>query len=268
MEENVNIDFNKVLQALDQASESFTVNAWIPSLQKEVVFKQLDAKQQKELLGSVIDTNVYNTNFVKTFYAILKNNILSENVDIDQLTLVDKTVIGLYLKSQISENITAYFGENNKISQSFPLNPILEKFKSYKTPEPTILEDKNEKFSLKIEIVYPTVKVEHDYDTQNKNNKKAEEVKTTEDIQKLVTETFLGEISKYLNKIWINENEIPLLGMTYTQKTRLIEKLPSTLIQKTIDTISGWKGEIDDILRVKHEEYTKIISLDGSLFLS
>jgi hypothetical protein len=56
--------------------------------------------------------------------------------------------------------------------------------------------------------------------------------------------------------------------MTYAQKTRLIEKLPSTLIQKIIDTISNWKNEIDDILRVKHEEYTKIISLDGSLFLS
>jgi len=268
MEENVNIDFNKALQALDQASESFTVNAWVPSLQKEVLYKQLDAKQQKELLGSVIDTNVYNTSFVKTFYSILKNNLLSENIDVDRFTLIDKIAIGLYLKNQISENITVYFGENNKISQSFPLIPILEKFKSYKTPESIILEDKNDKFSLKIEISYPTVKIEYDYETQNKNNKKAEDVKTTEDIQKLVTETFLGEISKYLNNIWINEQEIPLFGMTFPQKTRLIEKLPSTLIQKIIDTISGWKTETDNILRVEHEEYTKIISLDGSLFLS
>jgi len=262
------MDFNKALEALNQASESFIIDAWVPSLQKNLTFKQLDAKQQKDLLGSVMDTSVYNTSFVKAFYNILKNNILTENVDVDKFTLVDKTVIGLYLKNQISDEINVFFGDKNEVSQKFPLKPILEMFKSYKTPDSIVLEDKNNQFSLKIKISYPTIKIEYDYDDQNKNNKKSEDVKTTEDIQKLITESFLGEISKYIDKIWINDDEINVLEMTFNQKVKLIEKLPSTLIQKIIDNVSNWKSEIDDILRVKHEEYTKIISLEGSLFLS
>lgn len=266
--ENVTMDFNKALEALNQVSESFTVDAWVPSLNTYVTFKQLDARQQKELLGSVIDTSVYNTGFVKAFYDILKNNILTQNVDVDSFTLVDKTCIGLYLKNQISEDVTVFFGEKNDISQKYPLKDILEKFKSYKTPEPLSLEEVSDKFSLKVELSYPTVKVEYDYDTQNKNQKKAEDVKTTEDIQKLVTESFLNEISKYINKILINDTEIFFSQMTFNQKTKLVEKLPSTLLQKIIDQIGVWKSEIDDILRVKYENYNKVITLDGSLFLS
>jgi hypothetical protein len=268
MEENVTLDFNKALQALDQVSETFTVDVWVPSLKTFIKFKQLDAKQQKELLGTVIDTSVYNINFVKVFYNIIKDNNLSQDVDINELTIVDKIVIGLYLKSKISDEVTVFFGEKNEISQKFLINEILEKFKTYKTPEPLILQDESDKFNLKIEIFPVTIKTEYDYDSQNKNNKKAEDVKTTEDIQKIVTESFLGEISKFLSKIWINGTEIPMVGMSFVQKTRLVEKLPSTLIQKIIDNISIWKSQTDDILRVKHEEYTKVISLDGSIFLS
>jgi len=262
------MDFDKALHALDQVSESFIVNAWVPSLNREVAFKQIDAKQQKELLGSVIDTSIYNTGFVKIFYNILKNNIISQNVDVDKFTLVDKTVIGLYFKEQLSEDLIVIFGEENKISQKINIKPILERFKSYKTPDPVLLEDKNDTFTLKAEIYYPNIKTEYDYDNENKNNKKAEDVKTTEDIQKLVTETFLSEISKYINKIWINNEEITFSEMTFPQKIKLIEKLPSTLIQKIINTITLWKNEVDDILRVKHENYSKVIGLDGSIFLS
>lgn len=266
--DNVTMDFNKALQALDQASESFTVNVWVPSLNRDVIFKQIDAKQQKELLGSVIDTSIYNTGFIKIFYNILKNNILTQDVDVDKLTLVDKTAIGLSFKEQMSEELTVIFGEENKISQKINIKPILEKFKHYKTPEPVLLEDKNDNFTLKTEVCYPTIKTEYDYDNQNKNNKKAEDVKTTEDIQKIVTETFLSEISKYINKIWINDEEINFSEMTPSQKIKLVEKIPSTLIQKIINTITLWKAEIDDVLRVKHENYNKVISLDGSIFLA
>lgn len=262
------MDFNKALEALNQASESFTVDAWVPSLNQYVTFKQLDAKQQKELLGSVVDTSVFNTSFVKTFYGIIKNNILTADIDADNFTLVDKICIGLYLKSQISDDINVFFGEKNEISQKYPIKDILEKFKSYKTPESIFLEESNDKFSLKIEMLYPTIKIEHEYDNQNKNQKKAEDVKTTEDIQKLVTDSFLDEVSKYINKILINENDTFFSQMTFNQKTKLVEKLPSHLLQKIIDQISNWKTGVDDILKVKYEDYSKVISLDGALFLS
>ena len=262
------LDFNSALLALDEASNSFTVDVWIPSLQENLTFKQLDAKQQKHLLSAAMDTSVYNTSFIKTFYDILKNNILNNSFDINNLTLVDKICIGLTLKSQISDEIVVFFGEKNKISNKFKIKPILDKFKTYKLPDPIIVESKNETFLIKTELLYPTVKVEFDYDNQLKGNKKPEDVKTTEDVQKIISEAFIGETSKYIKTIWINDNEINLFDLNFDKRTKIIEKLPSNLIQKIIDVVGIWKKDIDNILSVTHEEYTQTITIDSFMFLN
>jgi hypothetical protein len=262
------LDFNNALKALGEVSDSFTVDSWIPSIQSNLTFKQLNAKQQKQLLGAAMDTSVYNTSFIKTFYSILKDNLITENVNIDNLTLVDKTCIGLSLKSKISNEITVFFGEKNKISNKFEIKPILDSLKEYITPKPALLEENNGSFLLKTEILYPTIKVEFDYDSQFKGNKKPEEVKTTEDIQKLVSESFIGEISKYINKVWINESEVELNNLPFEQRIKLIEKLPSSLLQKIIDKISEWKNNLDEILTVKYEDYTQTVNVDSIMFLN
>jgi hypothetical protein len=266
--ENVILDFNSALTALEKVSESFKVEVWIPSIASYLTFKELDAKQQKSLLNAAMDTSVYNTGFIKAFYNILNENLLSDGVLIDSLTLTDKTCIALTLKNQISNQINVVFDEAKDISKKYDLNEILGKFKGYKTPESTILESKSNDFTLKVEVLLPTIKVEVDYDSQIKDNKKTEDLKNNEDIKKLVTDAFLGETSKFINKVWINNEEVILSSLKFEQRIKLIEKLPSNLIQKIIETISLWKKELDEILTVKHEEYVKTISIDSLLFLN
>lgn len=270
--ENTVLDFDKALNILNQASESFTLDVWVPSLNKNVVFKQLDAKQQKELLSSVMDTSVYNVNFIKTFYNILKTNILEKEIDISLFTLFDKTVIALFLKRQISEDINIVFDEKLQISEKFKIDNILERTKSYITPEPFITDSSNEKFSIKVEMTYPTIKKEYDYDTEYKKNKKTEDLKSTEEVQSIISEAFIGETSKYINKIWINDSEIDCNKITINQKIRIIETFPSSLMQKTLEQISVWKKSVDDILTVKktlnNKEYTKVISVDSLMFFN
>ena len=70
MSEN-NLNFEQLLQAIEQVSDTFNVNVWIPSKQNFYNFKEIDAKQQKNLLSSAINSSIYNANFVKTFYKIL-----------------------------------------------------------------------------------------------------------------------------------------------------------------------------------------------------
>jgi len=262
------MDFNKALEALNQASESFTVDAWIPSLQRDVTFKQLDAKQQKDLLGSVMDTSIYNTSFVKAFYNILKNNSLTENIDVDKFTLIDKISVGLSLKNEISDEIIVFFDNKKEISKKFKIKPIIDSLKTYIQPEPVILESKNDLYSIKVEVLYPTVKAEYDYDTQYKGNKKTEDVKSTEDVQNIVADAFIGETSKYINNFWLNDNEINSNSLTVNQKIKLIEKFPSLLIQKVLEQISLWKENVDKILTVEHEGYKKVISVDSLIFFN
>jgi hypothetical protein len=269
MEENTILDFNSALNILGKASETFKVEAWIPSIGSYLSFKELDAKQQKELLSAAMDTSVYNTSFIKTFYSILTDNILTDDKNvIDSFTLSDKASIALSLRSRISDQINVTFDEKQDISKKYDIDTFLTKFKSYKTPETVILDSKSDTFSLKVEVLYPTVKTEVDYDIQFKGNKKSEDVKTSEDLQHLVSNAFLGETSKYINRVWINGDEIVLNTLKFEQRIKLVEKLPSNLIQKIIETLSIWKKDLDEILTVSHGEYTKTVSIDSLLFLN
>lgn len=273
MDENITenniLDFNSALNALDKVSETFKVESWIPSRKEYLTFKELNAKQQKELLNAAMDTSVYNTSFITTFYNILKDNIINnDQLTIDNLTLSDKMCIAITLKGQISNSINVVFDEEKNVSHKYDIATFLNKFKSYNSPETIILESRSNTFVLKAEIVAPTIKTEVDYDNQFKGNKKGEDVKTNEDVKLLITNAFLGEISKFINKVWINEDEVVLSNLKFEQRIKLIEKFPSVLIQKILENITTWKNDLDEILTVKHGEYVKTISVDSLLFLN
>jgi hypothetical protein len=117
-------------------------------------------------------------------------------------------------------------------------------------------------------VRYPTLKVEIDYDTEFKQNKKTEDIKTNQDVQKVITTAFIGETSKYIKTVTINGAEINLDGMTFKQRINLIEKIPSGLLQQVLETVSKWKRELDEVLSVQEGEYTKVVTIDSLLFLS
>ena len=103
------IDFKNALEVLDQISEVFKVDVWIPSTQSYLQFKEIDTKQQKEMLSSAMDNSVYNTTFINVFYDILKQNLLEKDKTIiDNLTIHDKASIAIYLKNQISKQQYAW----------------------------------------------------------------------------------------------------------------------------------------------------------------
>lgn len=275
MEENTEpeislIDFKNALSALDEISQTFKVDVWIPSKNKCFPFKEIDTKQQKEILGAAMDSSVYNSTFINVFYDILKNNLLLEDKTIvDDLTIYDKSCVALYLKSQISNDLNVLFDEKNNISKKVLLNEIIEKFKTYKTPEKELIKVLNDKTSLSVEISLPTVLDELQHDKQlSKTYKKTNQVKSNDDVKNIISDAFIVETSKYIKKLWINEIEVELNSDRLDQKIKLIEKLPSALIQKVLEQISKWKKTVDDILLVEHDEYKKVIGIDSLLFLS
>jgi hypothetical protein len=65
-ENDNNLNFNEVLNILDNASkESFVKEAWIPSLKRTVKIKEINAKQQKSIIESAIDSAVIKSTFSK-----------------------------------------------------------------------------------------------------------------------------------------------------------------------------------------------------------
>lgn len=264
------IDFNNAIEALNEISEIFKVDVWIPSKQSYLQFKEIDTKQQKDMLGSAMDSSVYNTTFIGVFYEILKQNILEKDKTIiDDLTIYDKASIAIYLKNQISNELNVIFDDKNNISAKINLNDIIEKFKAYKTPKNEIIKIVNKNVSLAIEVGLPTVLIEIQHDKQmSKNYKKSNQVKNNDDVKNIISDAFIVETSKYIKKIWINDSEVDLNSDRIDQKLKIIEKMPSVIIQKVLEQISKWKKEIDDILIVEHEDYKKVIGIDSLLFLT
>lgn len=264
------IDFKNALAALDEISQTFKVDVWIPSKKKYFPFREIDTKQQKELLASAMDSSVYNTTFVNVFYEILKSNYLGDNKnDINDFTVYDKNCIAIYLKSKISNKLNVIFDEKNNVTFKVDLNNIIEKFKNYSTPEIETIKILNNNISLSVEMSVPSIFEELQHDKQMlKTHKKTNQAKNNEDVKEIISDAFIMETSKYIKKLYINDIEVDLNLDRIDQRVKLIEKLPSALIQKVLDQISKWKKEVDDILLVEHEDYKKVINVDSLLFLT
>jgi hypothetical protein len=265
MEEDNILNFDAALNALNEASQTFKIDAWVPSKLTYYSFKEINAKQQKDLLGAAIDNSIYNIEFSTVFYNILKENIL--NVDpsiIDEFNISDKASIALTLKKQTSDSFKVIFDEKQNISNEISLTDIINKFQNYTSPTPQVVDLQN----LKVEVRYPTIKQEIGFDKEFTFNKKKYEVKTNEDLQSIITSAFLLETTKYISKVWIDDKEIDLDTLTHNQKIKVIEKLPSGLIQKILKLVSSWKKTLDDILTVEYNDLKKTLTVDGLLFLN
>jgi hypothetical protein len=266
-----NNSFNEVLDNLKNLSNSFVVDVTIPSLNQIVQFKELNTKQQKKLLETITDTSIYKTDFSKIFLQVIKENIVTENININKLTIYDKILIGLFLRSKISDTLNVIFDENSPVySENIELNPIIEKSKGYihpSTEEICILKNNSE---IKVELSVPTIELESKYESEiSKNSKKIENVKNINEIGNVLSEAFISEVSKYINKITFDDQLIDLNVLTINQRIKICEILTADLTQKILQKISEWKKDIDYVLTVasKDNTYNKVVSLDNLLFL-
>ena len=67
-------NINDILNVMNRANEVFSYEIWIPSLQKDVMFREMTTSQQKRLIKSVIDSPIYNTEFIFAISQIIKEN--------------------------------------------------------------------------------------------------------------------------------------------------------------------------------------------------
>ena len=148
------------------------------------------------MLSSAMNSSVYNTSFVKNMYNVINSNFLDkENKNIiNDFTIFDKFAIAVSLKDKISDETSITFDEKNNIVKKLSLKPIIEKFKTFNTPKSEFLEVDNENFKIKLEISVPTILEELEYEEQiNKKEKKVDDIKNTDDIQKIIS-VFLSNI--------------------------------------------------------------------------
>jgi hypothetical protein len=270
MNDNKNISFNEILNNLTTISNTFSLPIYIPSLKENIEFKELNTRQQKKLLETITDNSLYKTQFTKIFLDIIKENLISENFDINKLSVYDKIFIGLSLRLKISNTLNVIFNEDPIHSEIVDLSIITDKIAGFIHPTTEVLSVIKNETKVEVEISIPSIVLESKYETElAKITKKVEDVKDVSEIGNVISEAFVSEVSKFLSKLTFDDQIIDLKDLTVNQRIKITEIVTADLTQKILQTVSNWKKSLDDVLTIQSRDgkYTKTINIDNLLFL-
>jgi hypothetical protein len=216
--------------------EEENIPIFIPSVGTEILYKPLSTKQLKEILQSVVDTSVGANSFLRVANKIVGNNI--DPIDFP-LNIRDRDVILYTLRREC-------IGSDWKDKSLPELKP---------TENKGILRNhfiKLRKFTL--ELNTPTLEREGQFQTSLQPN--------NENLEAIVGELFIKEITKYATKIVYQEQECNLSLLSPKEQLALIEKLPSGLIHKAAKAVETIQREWNEILTVDGE----VVSIDPEFF--
>lgn len=245
-------DIINLLQGLDTET-GFSV--FIPSLQQDIKFKQLTTEQLKRLLKSVVDSPIYNTEFILTFNSIIKENCLDQTVNTDNLTVYDKLLI--FFKTRL-ESISLDYNftftdeevQQNNLTEKSKRVSLLEHYNNFAKD---ILNYQPETITLNncsVTCNLPTLHTENKLEKELHKNVKIE-VTTPEELRNIVGETFINEITKFITSISIDDKTIDLLSQSFKSRINLVEKLPTNIINKVIKYIENYRNSTKKLLTYK-----------------
>lgn len=260
-----------VLKELD-SNNSFSV--FLPSLNASAKFKQLNTEQFKRILKTIIDSPVYNTEFITTFNSLIKENIIDNNINIDNLTIFDK--LSILIKTRIEcispeYNFTFTDEERNDLNlteTSHTVN-LAEHYNNFISNVPHVDTQTITHEDYTIICNLPTLDTENKLEKELHKNIKLE-ISTPEELRTTLGDTFINEISKYIRKIEVRGTEVDFNDLLFKMRVKVVEQLPSIIINKILQYIENYKKAIKPItsyrLHVEGKTVEKDLPLDATLF--
>jgi len=275
-------NINDLISIINKANDTFAYAIYIPSLGREVMFREINTSQQKKLVKSIIDSPIFNTEFIFALRDIIKENCADIDVNVDELTIYDKLLISLYMRiySIGPDLILNVKHPDSDKTESVKINlaDLLEEFKGKLSVKPSeIIEDDTNTFKVYCEL--PTISTEYKLEEEFRKNTKIE-VKDEKELRETLGNVFISEIVKFISKIEVTDKvnqkviELDLNTMKFTDRIKLIGKLNVKILKKVIEYISSIKKEFDKILLVKvicnneaKSEITQRFSIDSNFFI-
>ena len=170
------------------------------------------------------------------------------------------------MRAQISDNIEIVFQEEPKISSLIPLKDIIDKINTYEHPTQEVIKFSKNNIELETTIEMPLFFEEDKFDLYIYGKDKKEN--NVEEFKSIVVGAFLGETSKFIKSIKLGDTDLGYEKLNIPQKIQVIEKLPAALVQNILEKAVAWKNKLDEISKVKHQDFAKNIDVDSILFLT
>jgi hypothetical protein len=267
-EKNTILNFNDALKELDGVSkEFFTFEVWIPSKEIYIKLKELNTKQQRLIIESVLDASVKNT-FSKVFYKVMEEIWLDDISLLDELTIIDKASIAFAIRYQLSNTIKVDFKDDSLELKSIDLFPIIENFKKYIHPKNKKFDFEKNSVKVEVEISVPIFKKDLEFDSYiTKHIKEEHKEDQIEEMKGILTIAFITELAKYIKEVKINDSYFNYDNLSILERIEIAENLPAVLVQNIFNEIFNIKSSIEAIYTVKNENNAKTIEIDGLLFV-
>ena len=246
-------DYNNLLQELQKHNEKATVSLYIPSANTFVNFKPLSVKQQTSII-----TGVMNSHQDKNEYAyqnILDDIILKncESEQSDQILAIDRASILVQLRLlTIGENMEIEGVEYNLKKH---VDEFTQTVSDVRTQEQTL-----EYEGISVDCSPPTLK--HEY---NVNVEVPQVCKNTTD-KESVSNIFLIELTKYVDRVSFSDNQIEFGELTLRQKIQICEMLPMVLSQKIVEYIEQIREYETPHVKLVQGDKTIELQIDSQLF--
>lgn len=251
----MNSNIGDILKQLDTLNIENGIEVFVPSLKKNVKFKTLNLKQQKELLKSSIDESLTKLAFNTLFYNVIQANIL-DTINTASLLTVDRTAIAIALRARgLDTNYTLQ-------EKTIDLSKKLEEIQSINIdtqPLAAVIEDSG----ITVNIQAPVLGVDNEINTYALSRTKTTE---GEDFKSVIGELFIYELTKFIKSVTLTTGEAPteilFPLLRPADRITVIEKLPSTVTNKILDYIKNYRAfetsfaKVDDV----------VIDIDGSFF--
>lgn len=221
-----------ILNKLKEINNSNLVSVFVPSAKKEMSFRPLSVKQQKDLIKSGLDGALAGV----TISNIINDIIISNSTQKYKFLATDKFPIILSLRNQSFGNIFV-LKEDDK-QTVFDLNDILSKKLIYSYPEKVSFNLDDTEISISLDLV----SLEDDTKINNVQIEKSKKNKD-ENISDTVGSLFIYEIVKFVSAVTVDKEELDLLSLPIKDRLNVIENLPAVLNNQILDYIQKFRKE-------------------------
>ena len=265
---------DQILATVKSEQQKYASGLWVPSLEKELRFTEITTSQQKRLIKSVVDSPVFNTEFIYTLRDILKENCM-EDLDIDTLTLLDKLVIAIGLRatcigSEVEIEVPAEEGKE-AFTHTVDLIKLYEKIKEAKI---NVKADTFEKGVYKVVCDIPSIGTEYQLEKERRTTGANINIETTEELRDVLGEAFISEIVKYIKQVSVKQDEefveVDWTELTFEDRIKVVETFGMPLLKQVVEHINVLKKEFDKVEMIKFtrkkEPYERRLTIDGRFF--
>jgi len=270
MEPEAQLNYQEILSLLKESNKQFDSEIYIPSLNKEIHTKPMNAVHLKNIIKTALSGTFVDNQFNQTVYVILKD-VLDPSIPLSNITTLDKILILLELrKRNVKETIDVEVSSKNDTKTiTLDIGKILTKSKKTKFNfDDVVVEDG----TYSVSINFPSLDEEFIFDRDFEQTKiKKIDDKNKDALKDVPGIMFIYYLSQFIKFIKIGDVQLNLSARTVQERISIVETLPSNIINKIIEKIdSAFGQQINKILLVEKEidgePYKGTIEISPSLF--